>query len=198
MNRCKLTRRRKRWARWGCAGWKLGPANHRRVPFKPLGAKNDNKDKPELPTSAYNGRLRSGVGLPVVGTFWPDPTCIPSTQTPSTPKASWPHVHHQYVSPIVLFLSLSTTSSLRHPSHPRLTLGGWLCLPHPHHCPSNPTSSSQELPSRDEDFPSFHWSFWMLACSHTKDGGPKPSGATRDRARHRSFADRLPIAWLRW
>lgn len=31
----------------------------------------------------------------------------------------------------------------------------------------------------------------MLACSHTKDGGPKPSGATRSRARHRSFADRV-------
>lgn len=155
------------------------------------GPRRTTRNKPELPTSAYNGRLRSGVGLPVVGTFWPDPTCIPSTQTPSTPKASWPHVHHQYVSPIVSFLSLSTTSSLRHPSHSRLTLGGWLSLPHPHHCPSNSTSSSQELPSRDEDFPSFHWSFWMLACSHTKDGGPKPSGATRSRARHRSFADRV-------
>lgn len=45
MDRCRLTRRRKRWARWGCAGWKLGPANHWRVPFKPLGAKKDNKEQ---------------------------------------------------------------------------------------------------------------------------------------------------------
>lgn len=57
--------------------------------------------------------------------------------------------HHQYVSPIVSFLSLSTVES-QTPKSSKVDPWCWLCLPHPHHCPSNPTSSSQELSSKDE------------------------------------------------